>query len=287
MITGPPGSGTTRIGATAFRSTRRTRVDGPWLSTRPTWRAVVSVTTSAARYVTAHPATGRGSVTKYGVSGVASYHNRPPAHPRRTATSSTRSATARGQMLGYGYNIAIDDRWRIVMYVRALQRSQSAPQADATPDEQAMLDQTKKPAAPAPSTASSACGRWRTRRAGSIAAGRFAGLAPESRSSRRAMLPPLRPVHRRRRSRRVVVEKGTNAPSHASTKLHLLQPIALLTQASVKEVVRRPRHPHERPSQHRPSPAAGTFRLGAHSIGHAFSASCRWSVSCSRPLVAR
>ena len=29
----------------------------------------------------------------------------------------------KGQMMGYGYNIAIDDRWRIIMYIRALQHS--------------------------------------------------------------------------------------------------------------------------------------------------------------------
>jgi hypothetical protein len=62
-------------------------------------------------------------------------------------------------MLGYGYNITIDDRWRIVMYVRSLQRSQNATLADATPDEQTQLDKTKKPPpppAPAPAPAAPA-----------------------------------------------------------------------------------------------------------------------------------
>ena len=49
-------------------------------------------------------------------------------------------------MMGYGYNITIDDRWRIVMYIRALQRSQNAALADASPEEQAQLDKTKNAA---------------------------------------------------------------------------------------------------------------------------------------------
>ena len=61
-----------------------------------------------------------------------------------------------GQMLGYGYNVTIDDRWRIVMYIRALQRSQNALVDDASPDEQAQLEKTKKPDAPAPAPAAPA-----------------------------------------------------------------------------------------------------------------------------------
>ncbi len=52
----------------------------------------------------------------------------------------------KGQMLGYGYNIAIDDRWRIIMYIRALQHSENAPMQDASPEEQQELNKTKKPA---------------------------------------------------------------------------------------------------------------------------------------------
>jgi hypothetical protein len=45
----------------------------------------------------------------------------------------------KGQMFGFGYNVSIDDRWRIIMYVRALQRSQDAALEDASPDEQKQL----------------------------------------------------------------------------------------------------------------------------------------------------
>jgi mono/diheme cytochrome c family protein len=55
----------------------------------------------------------------------------------------------KGQMLGYGYNISIDDRWRIIEYIRALQHSQNAALKDASPQEQNELQKTKKPAAAA------------------------------------------------------------------------------------------------------------------------------------------
>jgi mono/diheme cytochrome c family protein len=92
---------------------------------------------------------GQGVVTKYGLSGVANFHDQRLIQASDGDIFNTIS-NGNGQMLGYGYNIAIDDRWRIVMYVRSLQRSQNAMLADATADEQTQLDKTKKPAAPAP-----------------------------------------------------------------------------------------------------------------------------------------
>jgi mono/diheme cytochrome c family protein len=92
---------------------------------------------------------GKGIVSKYGLNGVASYQvdrlrQDPDGDIFNTITK------GKGQMLGYGYNISIDDRWRIIMYIRALPRSQQAAYADASTDEQAQLDKTKKPPAPAP-----------------------------------------------------------------------------------------------------------------------------------------
>jgi mono/diheme cytochrome c family protein len=95
---------------------------------------------------------GKGITSKYGLNGAANYH----VDRLRQETDGEFFDTisnGKGQMLGYGYNVAIDDRWRIVMYVRALQLSQNAPLADASPDEQAQLDKTKKPPAPAPAPA--------------------------------------------------------------------------------------------------------------------------------------
>src|SRR5271156_4395889 len=97
---------------------------------------------------------GKGITSKYGLNGAASYHvdrlrQEPDGQLFDTITN------GKGQMLGYGYNISIDDRWRIIMYIRALQRSQQAAYADASPDEQAELDKSKKPVpAPAPSAPS-------------------------------------------------------------------------------------------------------------------------------------
>jgi mono/diheme cytochrome c family protein len=102
---------------------------------------------------------GQGIVTKYGISAVASYQNDrlrqdPDGDLFNTITN------GHGQMMGYGYNITIDDRWRIVMYIRALQHSQNAAYADASADEKVALDQTRKPepppAPPAPAPATTA-----------------------------------------------------------------------------------------------------------------------------------
>jgi len=92
---------------------------------------------------------GQGITSKYGLNGAANYHIdrlRQEADGQLFDTITN----GKGQMLGYGYNITIDDRWRIVMYIRALQRSQNAVVDDATPDEQAQLQKTMKPAAPTP-----------------------------------------------------------------------------------------------------------------------------------------
>jgi len=91
---------------------------------------------------------GKGIVAKYGLIGAASYHS----DRLRTMTDGEIFNTitnGKGQMLGYGYNIAVDDRWRIIMYIRALQRSQNAAFADASPEEQKQLqDKAQKPASP-------------------------------------------------------------------------------------------------------------------------------------------
>ena len=46
-------------------------------------------------------------------------------------------------MGAYGPNIAVEDRWAIVAYVRALQRSQSGKLADLPADKQKALQETK------------------------------------------------------------------------------------------------------------------------------------------------
>ncbi len=101
---------------------------------------------------------GKGITSKYGLNGAASYHTDRLRSDADGDLFNT-ITNGHGQMFGYGYNITIDDRWRIIMYIRALQRSQNATLTDASSDEQAQLDKTKTPppaAAPAPAPATPA-----------------------------------------------------------------------------------------------------------------------------------
>jgi len=96
-----------------------------------------------------HGATGNGQgiTSKYGLLGVASYHSDRLRGMTDGEIFNT-ITNGRGQMLGYGYNISIDDRWRILMYVRALQRSQNAALADASPQDQTTLQAKVKKGSP-------------------------------------------------------------------------------------------------------------------------------------------
>ena len=89
---------------------------------------------------------GKGITSKYGLNGAANYHSEMFRKMSDGEIFNTISK-GKGMMLGYDYNIAIDDRWRIVMYVRALQRSQFATVDDATPEQKAALESPKKPEA--------------------------------------------------------------------------------------------------------------------------------------------
>jgi mono/diheme cytochrome c family protein len=100
---------------------------------------------------------GKGITSSYGLNGAANYHSDKYRQESDGQLFDT-ITNGHGQMLGYGYNVAIDDRWRIVMYIRALQRSQNAVVDDASPEEQAQLEKTKKPEAPAPTTAPAPAG---------------------------------------------------------------------------------------------------------------------------------
>ena len=61
--------------------------------------------------------------------------------------------TGKNTMLAYGPNIVVADRWAIIAYLRALQRSQHATIADVPEDHRAEMD---KPASPPPTTATPA-----------------------------------------------------------------------------------------------------------------------------------
>jgi mono/diheme cytochrome c family protein len=95
--------------------------------------------------------TGNGIATKYGLVGVA---NLQQQRLRDMTDGEIYNTIANGKntMLGYGGVIQVPDRWAIVAYVRALQRSQNATINDVPDAERASFQPTNaQVATPAPS----------------------------------------------------------------------------------------------------------------------------------------
>lgn len=88
-----------------------------------------------------HGATGAGNgiTTQYGLVGVPSYHQ---ARLRDMADGEIYNTIVHGKntMMPYGDKLTVPDRWAIVAYVRALQRSQNATLADVPPEKQKELE---------------------------------------------------------------------------------------------------------------------------------------------------
>lgn len=85
---------------------------------------------------------GNGIVTQYGLVGVANFHDErirtmPDGQIFSTITN------GKTNMGAYGPLIAVEDRWAIVTYVRALQRSQNATVADLSEEAKKQLQQPK------------------------------------------------------------------------------------------------------------------------------------------------
>ena len=85
---------------------------------------------------------GNGIVSNYGLVAVANlqldlYKTMPDGQLFYTITN------GKNNMGAYGPNIAVEDRWAIVAYIRALQRSQSGKLADLPADKQKALQETK------------------------------------------------------------------------------------------------------------------------------------------------
>jgi mono/diheme cytochrome c family protein len=81
---------------------------------------------------------GRGMVVQRGFPAPPSYHitrlrEAPPSHLYEVITN------GHGAMYSFAYRIQPADRWAIVAYIRALQRSQNATLADLTPEQRAAL----------------------------------------------------------------------------------------------------------------------------------------------------
>jgi len=94
-------------------------------------------------------AAGNGITKQYGLATVVSLQDE---RIRKMSDGEIFNTITNGKntMMAYGPNIIVPDRWAIIAYLRALQRSQNATVADVPEDQRAELD---KPASPAPAAA--------------------------------------------------------------------------------------------------------------------------------------
>lgn len=84
---------------------------------------------------------GNGEIVKRGLRQPPSYHiprlqNAPVGHFFDVITNGY------GAMASYASRVPVDDRWRIIAYIRALQLSQHATMADVPPDQRAKMSLT-------------------------------------------------------------------------------------------------------------------------------------------------
>src|SRR6202047_2698444 len=92
-----------------------------------------------------HGATGQGNgiTPKYGLLGIANYHQ---DKYRQTADGQIFNTITHGYntMMAYGDKVNVKDRWAIIAYIRALQRSQNATINDVPEDHRAALEAEQK-----------------------------------------------------------------------------------------------------------------------------------------------
>ncbi len=94
-------------------------------------------------------AAGNGITKQYGLNTVATLQDE---RIRKMSDGEIFNTITNGKntMMSYGPNVSVTDRWAIIAYLRALQRSQNATEADVPPEHRAELD---KPPAPSPEPA--------------------------------------------------------------------------------------------------------------------------------------
>jgi len=85
---------------------------------------------------------GKGITSKYGMVGTANFHDKRlidmcDGQIFDTITHGTTNANPSARMGAYGANVTVEDRWAIIAYVRALQRSQLATPEDVPEPERA------------------------------------------------------------------------------------------------------------------------------------------------------
>lgn len=95
-----------------------------------------------------HGATGLGNgiASKYGLNSIVNFHIQ---RIRDMADGEIFNTITWGKntMMGYGSNIQVPDRWAIICYIRALERSQNATMTDLPADQQAIFAKASMPAA--------------------------------------------------------------------------------------------------------------------------------------------
>lgn len=102
-----------------------------------------------------HGATGQGNgiTSKYGLLGIANYHQ---DKYRQMADGQIFNTITHGYntMMAYGDKVTVKDRWAIIAYMRALQKSQNARLEEVPADRRAALEAEQKaagqPAQPTP-----------------------------------------------------------------------------------------------------------------------------------------
>src|SRR5438045_7164062 len=97
-----------------------------------------------------YAAAGNGITKQYGLTTVVSLQDE---RIRKMADGEIFNTITNGKntMLAYGPNVSVANRWAIIAYLRALQRSQNATEADVPPEHRAELTEVKaepKPEAP-------------------------------------------------------------------------------------------------------------------------------------------
>lgn len=91
-------------------------------------------------------AAGNGMTKQYGLATVVTLQDE---RIRKMSDGEIFNTITHGKntMLAYGPNLSVTDRWAVIAYLRALQRSQNATEADVPPGHRAEME---KPAEPAP-----------------------------------------------------------------------------------------------------------------------------------------
>ena len=89
-------------------------------------------------------AAGDGITKQYGLATVVTLQDE---RIRKMADGEIFNTITKGKntMLAYGPNVTVADRWAIIAYLRALQRSQNATAADVPPQHRAELDKPAEP----------------------------------------------------------------------------------------------------------------------------------------------